>query len=47
MIIIYGLQTLEVIEVEVFWVVISCSVVVGHQRFEGPCRFHLRGEAIS
>jgi len=25
------------IQVEVFWVVTPCSVVVGHQRFAGPC----------
>jgi len=25
------------IQVEVFWVVTSCSVVVGYQRFRDPC----------
>jgi hypothetical protein len=29
------------IQVEVFWVVTPCSVVVGHQRFRGPLCFHL------
>jgi hypothetical protein len=31
------------IQVVVFWVVILYSVVVGHQRFGGPCCFHLQG----
>jgi hypothetical protein len=30
----------------VFWVVTFCSVVVGYQRFGGPCCFHLQGEEI-
>jgi len=25
------------VQVEVFWVVTPCSVVVGHRRFGGPC----------
>jgi hypothetical protein len=29
------------IQVEVFWVVTPCSVVVGYQRFRGPCCLHL------
>jgi len=29
--------------VEVFWVVSPCSVVVGYQRFRGPCCLHLLG----
>jgi hypothetical protein len=32
------------IQVEVFWVVMPCSVVVGHQRFGGMCCLHLHGE---
>jgi hypothetical protein len=32
-------------QVEVFWVVSSSSVVVGHQRFIGPCCLHLQGES--
>jgi len=32
------------IEVEVFWVVTPCNVVVGYQRFRGPCCLHLQGE---
>jgi hypothetical protein len=28
-------------QVEVFWVVTPCSVVVGYQRFRGPCCLHL------
>jgi hypothetical protein len=30
-------------QVEVFWVVTSRSVVVGYQRFGGPCCLHLHG----
>jgi hypothetical protein len=29
------------IQVEVFWVVMSCGVVVGYQHFRGPCCLHL------
>jgi hypothetical protein len=29
--------TTATFQVEVFWVVRSCSVEVGHQRFVGPC----------
>jgi len=32
------------IQVEVFWVVTPCSVVVVHQSFRGPCCLHLQGE---
>jgi len=31
-------------QVEVLWVEMLCSVVVGYQRFRGPCRLHLQGE---
>jgi len=31
-------------QVEVFWVVTPCSVVVRYQRFRGPCCLHLQGE---
>jgi hypothetical protein len=31
------------IRIEVFWVVTLCSVVVGYQRFGGPCCLHLQG----
>jgi hypothetical protein len=30
--------------VEVFWVVMPCSVVVGYTLFRGPYCFHLQGE---
>jgi len=30
------------IQVMVFWIVISCCVVVGYQHFEGPCCLHLQ-----
>jgi hypothetical protein len=29
---------------EVFWVVTTCYVVVGYQRFIGPCCLHFQGE---
>jgi len=31
------------VQVDVFWVVTRCNVVVGYQRFRGPCCFHLSG----
>jgi hypothetical protein len=31
-------------QVEVFWDVTPYSVVVGYQRFGGPCCIHLQGE---
>jgi len=31
-------------QVEVFWAVTPCSIVVGYQRFGGPCCLHLQGE---
>jgi hypothetical protein len=31
-------------EVEVFWVVTPCIVVVGYQRFGSPCCLHFQGE---
>jgi hypothetical protein len=34
------------IQVDVFWVVTSCGVVVGYQRFGGPCCLHLQGDVI-
>jgi hypothetical protein len=33
-----------VFQVDVFWVVTPSSVVVGYQRFGGPCCLHLQGE---
>jgi len=32
------------IKVKVFWAATPCNVVVGHQRFGGPCCLHLQGE---
>jgi len=32
------------IQVEVFWVVMLCSVEVGYQHFAGPCCLHLQGD---
>jgi hypothetical protein len=34
------------IQVTVFWVTTPCSVVVGYQRFGGPCCLHLQGDVI-
>jgi hypothetical protein len=34
-------------QVEIFWVVMPCSVVVGCQRFGGPCCLHLHGEVTT
>jgi hypothetical protein len=39
--------TVEKIQVEVFWVVTPCSVVVGYQRFRVPCCLHLNPENLS
>jgi hypothetical protein len=39
-----GVFTAEKIQVEVFWVMTPCSVVVGYRRFGGPRCLHLRGE---
>jgi hypothetical protein len=32
-------------QVEVFWVVIPCSAMVGYHCFRGPCCFHLHSTA--
>jgi hypothetical protein len=32
------------VHVEVFWIVKSCSYVIGYQRFGSPCCLHLQGE---
>jgi hypothetical protein len=37
-------STAAIFEVEVFWVVTSCSVVVAYRRFGEPCCFHLQGD---
>jgi len=39
-----GFRTIELIQVELFWVVMRCSIVVGYQCFGGPCCLHLQGE---
>jgi hypothetical protein len=33
-----------VTQVDVFWVLTPCSIVVGYQRFRSPCCLHLQGE---
>jgi len=33
-----------IFQVEVFWVVTVCNVVVGYQRFGCPCCLHLHSE---
>jgi hypothetical protein len=35
---------MSLFQVEVFWVVTPCSVLVGYQRFRVPCCLHLQGE---
>jgi len=30
-------------QVKVFWVVMTCSVMIGYQSFRGPCCLHLQG----
>jgi len=40
-IIIYKLIVLNELKVGVNWVVTPCSIVVGYQRFRGPCSLHL------
>jgi hypothetical protein len=42
----YEVFTEVKIQVEVFWVLMSCSVVVGYQCFAGLCCFHLHPEVI-
>jgi hypothetical protein len=41
------LKLLAPFQVEVFWVVMLCSVVVEYQHFRGPCCLHLQGEVAS
>jgi hypothetical protein len=36
--------TATMFQVEVFWVMTSCSVVGGYQRVRDPCCLHLQGE---
>jgi len=36
--------TAVMFQAEVFWVVMPCSIVVGYQRFGGPCCLLLQGE---
>jgi len=36
--------TAVMFQVKVFWDVTPCSVLVGYQRFRGPCCLHLQGE---
>jgi hypothetical protein len=40
----FGAFTAAVFQVEVFWVVTPCSVVVGYQRFGGTCCLRLQGD---
>jgi len=41
---IFEVFTVVKIHIEVFWIVTSCSVVVGYQNFGGPCCLHLQDE---
>jgi hypothetical protein len=36
--------TAAMFEIEVFWVVMPCSVALGYRRFRGPCCLHLQVE---
>jgi hypothetical protein len=36
--------TAVMFQVTVFWVVATCSVMLGYQHFRGPCCPHLQGE---
>jgi len=38
--------TAVMFQVEVFWVVTQCSVMVGYQPFRGPCCLHLQPEDL-
>jgi hypothetical protein len=40
---IWKIFTVVKIQVEVFWAVTPCGVVVGYQRLRGPCCLHLLG----
>jgi hypothetical protein len=40
----FGACVVEPFQVEVFWVMAPCTVVVGYQRFGGPCCFLLQRE---
>jgi len=40
----YEALTVVLFQVEVFWVVTPCSVVVGYQCFRGPCHLHQQGK---
>jgi hypothetical protein len=39
----FGVFTAVKIQVDVFWVLTPCSVVVGYQRFRDPRYLHLMG----
>jgi len=39
--------TAVMFQVKVFWGVTPCTVVVGYQRFSGPCCLHLHGVTAS
>jgi hypothetical protein len=41
----YDVFTAVKIQVEVFWVVTPCCVVIAYQRFGGPCCLQLQGDA--
>jgi hypothetical protein len=37
------LEFILLVQVQLFWVMMLCSVVVGYQCFRGPCCLHLLG----
>jgi hypothetical protein len=42
----FEIFTAVMFHVEVFCVMTPCSVVVGYQRFGGPCCHHLQGKVV-
>jgi hypothetical protein len=36
-----------IFEVEIFWFVTPCNIVIGCQRFRGPYCLHFQGEVLS
>jgi hypothetical protein len=42
--VIFDVFTVMMNQVMVFWLVMSCTDVVGYQHFEGPCSLYFQGE---
>jgi hypothetical protein len=39
------LEIFLAVKVYVIWIMMPCNDVTAYQRFRGPCRLHLQGEA--